>query len=61
VRVSGVDVKVEFWRFRPCPFLGSNGSPHSKDLQTMVSHAHWQAFNALVVAILAMPQYAASQ
>jgi hypothetical protein len=41
--------------------LASNGSPHSKDLQTMVSHAHWQAFNALVVAILAMPQYAASQ
>jgi hypothetical protein len=42
VRVSGVDVKVEFWRFRPCPFFGSNGSPHSKDLQTMVSHAHWE-------------------
>ena len=42
MRVSGVDLKVEFWRFRPCPFLGSNGSPHSKDLQTMVSHAHWE-------------------
>jgi hypothetical protein len=42
VRVSGVDLKVEFWRFRPCPFFGSNGSPHCKDLQTMVSHAHWE-------------------
>jgi hypothetical protein len=40
MRVSGADLKVEFWRFRPCPFFGSNGSPHCKDLQTMVSHAH---------------------
>ena len=56
MRVSGVDVKVEFWRFRPCPFLGSNGSPHCKDLQTMVSHAHWERkLDALLVAILAMP------
>ena len=56
MRVSGVDLKVEFWRFRPCPFFGSNGSPHCKDLQTMVSHAHWERkLDALLVAILAMP------
>jgi len=42
VSPSGVDLKVEFWRFRPCLFFGSNGSPHCKDLQTMVSHAHWE-------------------
>jgi hypothetical protein len=35
VQVSGVDVKVS-------TFFGSNGSPHCKDLQTMVSHAHWE-------------------
>jgi len=34
VRVSGADLKVEFWRFRVCPFFGC------KDLQTVVSHAH---------------------